>query len=140
MFFSKSPGVCLPLSTENQRSPAAQPRLANSRLFARDLETVALHQWSRLMGFISCDRENPAEAITRAAIELGPFGITVNAIAPGPIQTGYLTEADEAHLSPVNPVGRIGHPGDIVHAAIFLASCDASFITGQIVTVDGNAL
>jgi 3-oxoacyl-[acyl-carrier protein] reductase len=38
-------------------------------------------------------------------------------------------------------VGRIGHPGDIVHAAIFLASCDASFITGQIVTVDGgNAL
>jgi 3-oxoacyl-[acyl-carrier protein] reductase len=79
------------------------------------------------------------EAFTRAsAIELGPAGITVNAIAPGPIQTGYIPAETEKDLRHRIPVERVGTPEDIAHAAAFLASRDSAFITGQILKVDGG--
>ncbi len=73
------------------------------------------------------------------AKELGPSGITVNCIAPGVIDTdmnkGYShEEMDE--LIRETPLGRIGLPEDIAHAACFLA--EASFVTGQVLTVDGG--
>ena len=82
-------------------------------------------------------------------IELGPFGVTANAIAPGFIATD-MTDATAARVGmPVeefrkaaaerNPVRRVGHPEDIAAAAAFLCSDEASYITGQTLYVDGGA-
>jgi 3-oxoacyl-[acyl-carrier protein] reductase len=82
-------------------------------------------------------------------IELGPFGINANAIAPGFIAT-EMTDATAARLGlPVeefrklsadaNPVRRVGFPEDIAAAAAFLCSDEASYITGQTLYVDGGA-
>ena len=82
------------------------------------------------------------------AIELGPFGVNVNAIAPGFIAT-EMTDATAARLkldveefrrlsAEQNPVKRVGHPEDIAAAAAFLASDEASYITGQTLYVDGG--
>lgn len=81
-------------------------------------------------------------------IELGPFGINVNAIAPGFIAT-EMTDATAARLglgveefrelaAQNNPVRRVGHPEDIAAAVAFLCSDEASYITGQTVYVDGG--
>jgi 3-oxoacyl-[acyl-carrier protein] reductase len=82
-------------------------------------------------------------------IELGPFGVTANAIAPGFIATD-MTDATAARVGmPVeefrqaaadrNPVRRVGYPDDIAAAAAFLCSDEASYITGQTLYVDGGA-
>ena len=74
------------------------------------------------------------------ALELAPYNITVNAVAPGPIETPG-TRAVEGVLEQVVkavPVGRIGKPGDISNTVLFLASEEASFITGQLIITDGG--
>jgi len=82
-------------------------------------------------------------------IELGPFGINANAIAPGFIAT-EMTDATAARLNmdveefrklnaEANPVRRVGFPEDIAAAAAFLCSDEASYITGQTLYVDGGA-
>ncbi|WP_405790565.1 3-oxoacyl-ACP reductase FabG [Streptomyces sp. NBC_01367] len=76
-----------------------------------------------------------------AALELAPAGITVNAVLPGNIRTEGLTDLGEEYLrrmSPAIPLGRLGETADIAHAALFLASDEAAFITGQTLTVDGG--
>ncbi|MFP5253585.1 MAG: 3-oxoacyl-ACP reductase FabG [Actinomycetes bacterium] len=83
------------------------------------------------------------------AIELGPFGINVNAIAPGFIVTdmtddtarrvGVEPEEWRKMAAEANPVRRVGYPEDIAAAAAFLCSDEASFITGQVLYVDGGA-
>lgn len=79
------------------------------------------------------------EAFTRStAIELGPLGITVNAISPGPIQTGWIGAELEAQLLPWIPLGRVGTPEDMADAACFFASDQARWITGQVVAVSGG--
>jgi 3-oxoacyl-[acyl-carrier protein] reductase len=79
------------------------------------------------------------EAFTRsAAIELGPFGITVNTIAAGPIQTSSMTPQSEDKLIRVIPLGRIGEPQDIADAVIFLASKQSRWLTGQVIKVSGG--
>ncbi len=75
------------------------------------------------------------------AKELGPSGITVNCIAPGVIDTemnSSLTEENMIRLKEDTPLCRIGKASDVAKAALFLASDDASFITGQVVSVDGG--
>ncbi len=78
-----------------------------------------------------------------AALEGAPFGVRVNAVAPGPTDTGMLTrftgsaENKAALLSGV-PLGRIGQPEDIANAIVFVSSDAASFLTGQIITADGG--
>jgi NAD(P)-dependent dehydrogenase (short-subunit alcohol dehydrogenase family) len=80
------------------------------------------------------------------ALELGPLGIRVNAIAPGSVLTRRTRElfysADKsvvsASLLSHIPLGRPGTPEEIASAALFLASSDAAYITGTVITVDGG--
>ena len=88
--------------------------------------------------------KHAVEGMTKsAALEAANSGVRVNAVAPGPIETGMLdrftgTSQRKAALLKTVPLGRVGDPADIARAAVFLASEDASFITGQILTVDGG--
>jgi 3-oxoacyl-[acyl-carrier protein] reductase len=83
-------------------------------------------------------------ALTKAlAKEMGPAGITVNAIAPGVIDTDMLSQLDTrdlAMLSQETPVGRLGTPQDIASVAGFLALPSSGFITGQIISPNGGIL
>jgi len=75
------------------------------------------------------------------AKELGPSGIRVNAVAPGPILTDMMTQYDFIDLDSVAEdtlLGRLGTPADVAELIAFLASEKASFITGQILGVDGG--
>jgi 3-oxoacyl-[acyl-carrier protein] reductase len=75
--------------------------------------------------------------LTRAvAIETASFGITVNAVAPGWIDTASATDHERA-MGAATPVGRPGTPEEVAHAIAFLAAEGASYITGQLITVDG---
>jgi NAD(P)-dependent dehydrogenase (short-subunit alcohol dehydrogenase family) len=84
----------------------------------------------------------------RFAMELGPHGITVNAVAPGFILTDLVkvgrTEQDyEETLERMRRnamVGRVGAPEDIAHAVAFLAAVESSFVTAQVLTVDGGRM
>ena len=79
-----------------------------------------------------------------AALDLGEFGVRVNAIAPGivntpmSIRTGHGTEVVKNKWLEKTPLGRIGQPEDIASAALFLASDEASWITGETLFVDGG--
>ena len=81
------------------------------------------------------------EALTRAmAVDLAPYGIRVNALMPGSIDTNSQGE-DYRRKSGVNiPLGHVGEPSDMTGAALFLASDDASYITGDIIKIDGGML
>lgn len=71
------------------------------------------------------------------AIEAGPYGVTVNCIGPGWIQTGSSSQA-EITAGKHTPAGRPGTPDEIGHVAVFLASAEASYLTGQLIVVDGG--
>ncbi len=80
-----------------------------------------------------------AESFTRAAaVELGPYGITVNVISPGAVNTGWLTNDIEENLAKTYPLRRLGKPEDIANAVIFMASAQADWITGQVLYVGGG--
>lgn len=79
------------------------------------------------------------EALTRSmALDLAPFGVRVNAVSPGPVHVGN-SPGEDARAAVV-PLGRVGLPSDIGRAVAFVASDEASFITGQILYVDGGML
>ncbi len=77
------------------------------------------------------------------AVTFGPRGVRVNAIAPGYIETPMTAPARDiegavTYLESLHPMGRLGQPEEIAAAAAFLASDDASFITGVVLPVDGG--
>ncbi|RIK36610.1 MAG: hypothetical protein DCC55_26830 [Chloroflexi bacterium] len=79
------------------------------------------------------------EAFTRSiAHEIGPLGITVNTVAPGPVQTGYISPEAEARELTNIPLGRLGQPDDIADAILFLASEQARWMTGNVLKVSGG--
>ena len=67
-----------------------------------------------------------------------PYGITVNIVSPGPVQSGYITPEMEEALIPEIPIRRVGLPEDIANAVAFLSSEESKYITGQVLVVDGG--
>jgi len=82
--------------------------------------------------------------VRQAAMELAPFNIMVNAIAPGPFRTniagGRINQPEvEAMFAAMVPLGRIGEPDEIKGLALLLASPAASFLTGTVIPIDGGS-
>lgn len=81
------------------------------------------------------------EAMTRAmALDLAPYGVRVNGVVPGFINTYGLTDEQLRVREKTVPLGRYGVAEDMTGAALFLASDDAAYITGQFISVDGGVL
>ncbi len=81
------------------------------------------------------------EALTRAmALDLGPYGIRVCALMPGSIDTEGMDEEARNLRGENIPLGRPGDPDDMAGPALFLASEDAKYITGDVIKVDGGML
>lgn len=90
-----------------------------------------------------CSSKAALEMATRClAKKLGPSGIRVNAIAPGPIPTALLTNALEGQSADFMlesiPLGRLGRPEDVANAVRWLSSDEAKWITGHVLTIDGG--
>ena len=88
--------------------------------------------------------KHAVEGMTKsAALEAAPFGVRVNAVAPGPVETAMLnrftgTAERKAALVTRVPLGRAAEPDEIARAIVFLTSAKASFVTGQVLTADGG--
>jgi NAD(P)-dependent dehydrogenase (short-subunit alcohol dehydrogenase family) len=88
--------------------------------------------------------KHAVEGMTKsAALEAASFGVRVNAVAPGPTETGMLnrftgTPERKAGLAAGVPLGRVGEPDEVARAILFISSDKASFITGQVLTADGG--
>jgi 3-oxoacyl-[acyl-carrier protein] reductase len=114
-----------------------------------NLTSIAAHG-TRLPGnaFYGASKAEVDLLTRRFAMELGPSGITVNAVAPGFIVTemtrrprpGTTFEEVAARLAEITMLERVGEPDDIAHAVVFLASPEAGFITAQTLTVDGGRM
>jgi len=88
--------------------------------------------------------KHAVEGMTKsAALEAASFGVRVNAVAPGPTETGMLnrftgTPERKAGLAAGVTLGRVGAPDEVARAIVFISSDKASFITGQVLTADGG--
>ena len=93
-------------------------------------------------GMVSYDAsKGGVEAMTRAlALDLAPYGIRVNALAPGAINVMGLSEEEARRRGETVPMRRVGTPEDLAGPAVFLASDDAAYVTGVVISVDGGLL
>lgn len=120
--------------------------------FMRTAGRGAIVNISSVAGKTYCDIVGVHYAATKAALigftkhlagELGPEGITVNAVAPGridtPLMRGTAPEANEAARM-ATPLRRLGSPGDVAQTCLFLTSDNAAFVTGQVCDVAGGWL
>lgn len=109
---------------------------------------VCLSSISGLAGQSQQSTYGPAKFVASGltmhlAVEWADRGIRVNAVAPGTIATEAVRELPEEYVAPMraaHPVGRLGEPAEVANAILFLASDEASFITGAILPVDGGYL
>ncbi len=102
-----------------------------------NLSTDAAHAHPAAISYAAS--KHAIESYSRsAAAEMGKYGVTVNIVAPGPIQTGYLTPEQEAAIAPGTPLRRAGAPEDVADVIVFLASEQARWLTGQLLYVGGG--
>jgi 3-oxoacyl-[acyl-carrier protein] reductase len=102
-----------------------------------NISTDAAHAHSANISYAAS--KHALESYSRsAACEMGKYGITVNVVAPGPTQTGWITPSIEADEIRHTPLGRIGLPEDIADVVVFLASHQARWVTGQLLYVGGG--
>jgi 3-oxoacyl-[acyl-carrier protein] reductase len=129
----------------NTRAPA----LMMAEFARRHIERGA--RWGRIVNVSTAGAERfpseisygaskfALESYTRsAAMELGKFGVTVNVVSLGPVQTGWITAELEQAILPTIPLGKIGSPGDVADVIVFLASEQARWLTGQRIYVGGG--
>jgi len=106
--------------------------------------TVAAEKGMGGLSIYSASKAGVIALARTAAVEYAPQGIRINVINPGPIATpmsaaGFgSTDAFSEYMAPKLPVGRVGQSEEVAHAVVFLASDEASFITGQSLNVDGG--
>jgi 3-oxoacyl-[acyl-carrier protein] reductase len=112
--------------------------LANK--YGRIINVVSLSGLKGLAGQTnySAAKAGVIGATKALAQEVGRQGITVNALAPGFIKTDMTKDLDEKELKALIPVKRFGLPEEVAHAAAFLASPEAAYITGQVLSVNGG--
>jgi 3-oxoacyl-[acyl-carrier protein] reductase len=95
-------------------------------------------------GHYSASKAGINGLIRAAAIELAPFGITINGVEPGNIVTEALTSHRSQHYADAMtrsvPLGRLGTPREVAHAVLFLASDEAAYVTGTTIVVDGGQI
>jgi 3-oxoacyl-[acyl-carrier protein] reductase len=102
-----------------------------------NVSTDAAHAHASLLSYAAS--KHAIESYSRsAAAEVGKYGITVNIVAPGPIQTGWLTPDQETAISAGTPLRRCGTPQDVADVMVFLASDQAHWLTGQLLYVGGG--
>jgi 3-oxoacyl-[acyl-carrier protein] reductase len=90
------------------------------------------------IGLYTASKAAVGQLVAVLAKELGPRGVTVNAVAPGLTDTEMLTEASRRSAPQITPLGRVGRPQDIADVVAFLASDDARWINGQVVGANGG--
>jgi 3-oxoacyl-[acyl-carrier protein] reductase len=110
------------------------------RKYGRIVNVVSLSGLKGLPGQVnySAAKAGVIGATKALAQEVGRRGITVNAVAPGFIKTDMTEGLDEKELSSMIPVRRFGTPEEVAHAVGFLASSEATYITGEVLSVNGG--
>jgi 3-oxoacyl-[acyl-carrier protein] reductase len=110
------------------------------RKYGRIINVVSLSGLKGLAGQTnySAAKAGVIGATKALAQEVGRQGITVNALAPGFIKTDMTDGLDEKELKGLIPVKRFGLPEEVAHAAVFLASPESAYITGQVLSVNGG--
>lgn len=102
-----------------------------------NLTTVLTH--SRNVSYAASKRALVSYSLS-AAHEMGKYGITVNVVCPGATQTGYITPESESVVVGRTPLGRLGQSEDVANVITFLASDQASWVTGQLIYASGGFL
>ncbi len=102
-----------------------------------NISTDAAHSHEHNVSYAAS--KHAIESYSRsAAAEMGKYGITVNIVAPGPIQTGYIRPDLEERIAAGTPLGRVGRADDVADVILFLASEQARWLTGQLLYVGGG--
>ncbi len=102
-----------------------------------NISTDAAHAHTANVSYAAS--KHAIESFSRsAAAELGPYGVTVNVVAPGPIQTGYLSPQAVEEIASQTPLRRVGAPEDVADVVVYLASEKARWVTGQLIYVGGG--
>jgi 3-oxoacyl-[acyl-carrier protein] reductase len=116
------------------------------------LKNMLVKKWGRIVNMVSlsglkglpgqtnysCSKGGIIAATKALAQEVARKGVTVNAVAPGFIRSDMTADLDEASLKKTIPAGRFGEPKEVAELVAFLASENAAYITGEVVSINGG--